>query len=50
MEAHVEFEQLSGTQNETVGNELSISGRNVLETSQFHNPYVIKPHGGVETV
>jgi hypothetical protein len=35
MEAVVDFEQLSGTQNETVVKELSIAGRNVLETFQF---------------
>ena len=33
MEAVVDFEQLCGTHNETVVKELSIAGRNILETS-----------------
>ena len=45
MEAVVDFEQLSGTQNETVLKELSIAGRNVLKTFQFQNPYAMRPHG-----
>ena len=32
MEAVVDFEQIFGTQNETVVKELSVAGRNVLET------------------
>ena len=45
MEAIVDFEQLRGTHNETVVKELSIAGRNVLETFQFLSPYAIRPHG-----
>jgi len=39
-----DFEQLCGTQNETVVKELSIAGHNVLETFQFQSPYGMKPH------
>ena len=48
MEAVVDFEQLYGTQNETVVKELSIAGHNVLETFQFHSPFGMRPHGNSE--
>jgi hypothetical protein len=48
MEAVVEFEQLCGTQNETVVKELSIAGHSVLETFQFQSPYGMRPHGNSE--
>jgi hypothetical protein len=48
MEAVVDFEQLCGTQNETVVKELSIAGHNVLETFQFQSPYTMRPHGNSE--
>ena len=48
MEAVVEFEQLCGTQYETVVKELSVAGRNVLETFQFQSPYAMRPRGNSE--
>ena len=48
VDAVVDFEQLSGTQNETVIKELSIAGRNDLETFQFQNPYAMRHHGDSE--
>ena len=45
MEAVVDFEQLCGTQNETVVKELSIAIHNVLETFQFQSPYTTRLHG-----
>ena len=50
MEALVDFEQLIGTQNQTVVMELSISGRNVLETFHFQSPYAMRSHGDSEKV
>ena len=48
MEIVIDYEQLSGTQNETIVKELSIAGRNVLETFQFQSPYAKRPHGDRE--
>ena len=48
MVAVVDFEQLNGTRNETIVKELSIAGRNVLETFQFQCPYAMRPHGDSE--
>ena len=48
MEAVVDFEQLSGTQNETFVKELSVAGMNVLETIQFQRPYSVRPHWNSE--
>ena len=48
MEAVLDFEQLCGTQNETVVKELSIAGHNVFETFQFQIPYAMRPHGNRE--
>jgi hypothetical protein len=47
-EAVVDFEQLCGTQNETVVKELSISGHSVLENFQIQSPYEMRPHGDSE--
>ena len=44
----VDFEQLSGTQNETVVKELSIPSMNVLETFKFQCQYAMRPHGDSE--
>jgi hypothetical protein len=44
----VDFEQLSGTQNETIIKELSIAGENVFETFQFLSPYPMRPRGDSE--
>jgi hypothetical protein len=43
----IDYEQLSGTQNETIVKELSIAGENVLETFQFES-IAIRPHGDTE--
>ena len=48
MEAVVNFVQLSGIENETVVNELSVAGRNVLETFQIQSPYAMRTHGDSE--
>jgi hypothetical protein len=48
MEPVVDFEQLSGKQNDTLVKELSIDGRNVLETFQFQSSYAMRPHGDSE--
>ena len=49
MEGVLDFEQLCGTQNETVVKELSIAGHNVFETFQFQSPYGMRPHGNSES-
>ena len=43
--AAVDFERLCGTQNETFVKELSIAGRNILETFQFQGTYAMRPYG-----
>ena len=48
IETVVDFEQLSGTQNESFMKEMSTAGRNVLETFQFQSPYAMRPHGDTE--
>ena len=48
MEVAIDYEQLSGTQNETVIKELSIAGDNIFETFQFLSPYGMRLHGGSE--
>ena len=50
MEAAIGYEQLSGTQNETIIKELSFAGENVLETFQFLIPYAMRPHGDTEKI
>jgi len=49
MEVVIDYEQLSGTQNETTIKVLSIAG-DVLETLQFLTPYAMRPHGDTEKV
>jgi hypothetical protein len=48
MEVVVDYEYLTGSQNETVIKELSIAGENVLETWHFQRPYAMRPHGDEE--
>jgi len=48
MEAVVDFEQLCGTQNETIVKELCVAAHNVIETFQFQSPYAMRPHGNSE--
>jgi hypothetical protein len=48
MEAVVDFEQLCGTQNETIVKELCVAAHNVIETFQFQSPYTMRPHGNCE--
>ena len=48
MEFVIDYEQISGTQNETIIKELSIVGDKVLETFQFLTPYAMRPHGDSE--
>jgi len=48
MDAVVDFEQLCGTQNETVVKEMSIAGRNVRETFQVQSPYGMRLHSDSE--
>ena len=48
MEDDIDYEQLSGTRNETIIKELFIAGENVLETFQFLSPYTMRPHGDTE--
>ena len=48
MEAVIYYEQLCGTQNETIIKELSISSDNVLENFQYLTPYGMRPHGDTE--
>jgi len=48
MEVVIDYEQLSGTQNETIIKEMSIAGDNVLESFQFLSPKVMRPHGNTE--
>ena len=48
MEVVVDYEYLTGSQNETVVKELSIAGENVLETFHFQSPYAMRPHGDQE--
>jgi hypothetical protein len=48
MEVVIDYEQLSGSQNETIIKELSIAGDNVVENFQFLSPYAKRPHGDTE--
>ena len=48
IEIIIDYEQLSGTQNETVIKELYIAGDNVLGFFQFLCPYGMRPHGDSE--
>ena len=44
----MEFEQLIGTQNETVVKKLSIAGGNVFETFQFQSPFAMRRNDDIE--
>jgi hypothetical protein len=48
MEVVVDYEYLTGTQNETIIMEMSIAGENVLETLHFQSPYAMRPQGDTE--
>ena len=48
MEVVIDYDQLSGTQNETIIKELSVGGENVLGTFPFLSPYSMRPHGDSE--
>ena len=48
MEPVVDFEQLCGSQNQTVVKELSVAGHIVLETFQFQSPHGMRAHGSCE--
>ena len=48
MEAVIDYEQLSGKQNESIIKEMSIAGENVIETFQFLSPYAMRLHGDTE--
>jgi len=48
IEIVIDYEQLRGTQNETVIKELYIAGDNILEIFQFLSPYVMRSHGDSE--
>ena len=48
MEVVIDYEELSGTQNETFKKGLSIAGENLLEAFQFLCLYALRPHGDTE--
>ena len=48
MEVIVDYEYLTGSQNETVIKDLSIANENVFETFHFQSPYAMRPRGDEE--
>jgi hypothetical protein len=44
----IDYESLRGAQNEEIVKEISVAGKNVLETFHFKSPYIMKAHSSEE--
>jgi len=44
----INYESLRGAQNEEIVKEISVAGKNVLETFHFKSPYIMKAHSSEE--
>jgi hypothetical protein len=48
MECVIDYEVLKGAQGEEIIKDLSVTGKNVIETFHFKSPYHMAPHSSAE--